>query len=248
MTSASTQTSRRQDQPIGVLGAAPFVPLNRTHLEKNRIISFDGADERSLHFRVMRNQIVRDMDEESWQVLAVTSPTSECGVTVTAANLALSAAGQSDRNVLLVGLNADDSGPATCLGVHTSASLNDYLEGRACLGDVSVRADIAGRNLVVIPSLIQADGPLDPTKAAQITNLIGLLRLEPGNPLIILDMPPLLSSSDVMSLIPAIDCALLVLAVGRSTASELERCKECLEATNILRIVLNKDREATGSP
>jgi protein-tyrosine kinase len=42
-----------------------------------------------------------------------------------------------------------------------------------------------------------------------------------------------------------VDCVLLVAAVGTSTVSEIEECNKHLQATDLVRLVLNKAPEST---
>jgi len=56
----------------------------------------------------------------------------------------------------------------------------------------------------------------------------------------ILDLPPLLTSHDVISILPQVDCVLLVGAVGVSKLAEMEECSKYLQATDVVRFVLNK--------
>jgi Mrp family chromosome partitioning ATPase len=61
--------------------------------------------------------------------------------------------------------------------------------------------------------------------------------------IIILDLPPMLSSDDVICILPYVDCALLVAAVGQSKASDVEESIRHLEATPLVRLVLNKSTD-----
>ena len=60
---------------------------------------------------------------------------------------------------------------------------------------------------------------------------------------VILDLPPMLPSDDVIAVLPQLDCVLLVAAVGKSKVSEIEACNRHLEATHVVRLVLNKVAE-----
>jgi Mrp family chromosome partitioning ATPase len=57
---------------------------------------------------------------------------------------------------------------------------------------------------------------------------------------IILDLPPILVSDDVLALLPQLDCVLLVTAVGKSRVSEIEESMRHLQHTEVVRLVLNK--------
>jgi hypothetical protein len=58
--------------------------------------------------------------------------------------------------------------------------------------------------------------------------------------IIIIDLPPILSSDDVIAILPQIDCVLLVAAVGQSKASEVEECNRHLQSSHLVRVVVNK--------
>jgi Mrp family chromosome partitioning ATPase len=60
---------------------------------------------------------------------------------------------------------------------------------------------------------------------------------------IIVDTAPMLATDDFITLLPEIECMMLVGAVGISTVSDIEHCKRHLQSTNIVRVVLNKVRE-----
>ena len=53
----------------------------------------------------------------------------------------------------------------------------------------------------------------------------------------------MLVADDFLTLLPQIDCVLLVGAVGTSTVSDIEHCKRHLQSANVIRVVLNKARE-----
>jgi Mrp family chromosome partitioning ATPase len=58
--------------------------------------------------------------------------------------------------------------------------------------------------------------------------------------IVIVDLPPLLSSDDVLSVLPQLDCVLLVTAVGTTKTAEINETINLLQSTELVRIVLNK--------
>ena len=65
--------------------------------------------------------------------------------------------------------------------------------------------------------------------------------------IVILDLPPILSSDDVIALLPQIDCVLLVAAVGLTKTSEIEECMGHLQQSQLVRVVLNKARDTKST-
>lgn len=219
---------------------ARTVALKRHHLENERIISFDGSDERSRSYDMVRTQLLREMAEKGWQVLAVSSPTPGCGTSVTAANLALSIARQPERQVALVDLNLRRPAVQTYLGLEARVGIADYLDGRASLQDLLIKADIAGSSVYVIPALQTLSSPSDLLAKKAMARLTEFLRQSFRGGTIIFDMPAVLSSDEAIGLLPHVDCALIVMAARHSTASELDACRSLLGQTNIIRVLINK--------
>jgi Mrp family chromosome partitioning ATPase len=63
---------------------------------------------------------------------------------------------------------------------------------------------------------------------------------------VILDMPPLLQGDEVLATLPRVDAVLLVTAVGVSTVHEVKECNKHLQASEVIRVVLNKSNETIG--
>ena len=58
---------------------------------------------------------------------------------------------------------------------------------------------------------------------------------------VIFDLPPMLTSDDVLAFLPNVDGLLLVVGGGATKASEIEECERLMaEHTNFLGVVLNK--------
>jgi protein-tyrosine kinase len=57
---------------------------------------------------------------------------------------------------------------------------------------------------------------------------------------IILDLPPILSSDDVTAVLPQMDCVLLVAAVGTSTVTDIDECNRHLQSSEVVRVVVNR--------
>ena len=74
-----------------------------------------------------------------------------------------------------------------------------------------------------------------------------LLDLKRDYQVIVVDLPPILSSDDVISVLPQIDCILLVAAVGLSKASEVEESMKYLHTSQLVRLVVNKTTEASAN-
>ena len=221
------------------------VGLDFAHLQSKRIVAYDGKDLRSRPFDMLRTEILRSMDLKGWKTLAVTSPTPSCGKTLVASNLALSMAREPERQVLLADLDLRNPRIADCLGLKCGEGVLGVIEGRAELDGAIIRARAGTSRLEVLPTA-PASNPSDLVGSSAMRMLLQDIAGYGPSRIAILDLPPLLTGHDVISILPQVDCVLLVGAVGTTTISEIEECNKHLQATDVIRFVLNKAPESTA--
>ncbi|HER27392.1 MAG TPA: protein tyrosine kinase, partial [Rhodospirillales bacterium] len=150
------------------------VQLDPLHLEENRIISFSKNDPRSMSFDILRTQVLRKMQENSWRTLAITSPTAECGKTVVSINLALSIAQQTEQTVLLVDFDLRKPRVAQYLGLPPGLSLVDYLEENAELAEVFVNPGVP--RLTLLPNGSPIENASETLTTARMKALVSDIR------------------------------------------------------------------------
>lgn len=215
------------------------IALSGARLEASRIIGHDVTDPRAKSYDILRTHVLQAMDLHDWHLLGITSPTKGCGKTLTSINLALSISRQMERAVLLIDMDFRKPQLASRLGIEPEAGLLDVLEGRVAIAEATVEVR-AGRHSILIlptdPTNISAELIASRTMQAFIQEL----RRDYRSYVVILDLPPILVSDDVTALLPQIDCALLVAAVGTTTIPEIEESGRHLQATNLVRVVVNK--------
>lgn len=239
---ASPAPPRLADAPSLVAPQTAEVELDSAYLLSNRIVSHDAADLRSRAYDILRTHVLRSMDQNGWRILGVTSPTPGCGKTVTAINLTFSIARMPYRSVALADLDLRKADVARCLGLPIrGVGLVDLVQGRATLRDTMTAARAGNEHVRVLRSRA-TKGSSELMASRPMQDLLQDLKREYR--IVVLDLPPVLSSDDVMCVLPHIDCLLLVAAVGLSKASEVEDSIRHLESSQIVRLVLNKDTDA----
>lgn len=242
----SGASAERPPRQAKIYGNAPEssepieeVALDFGHLLSRRIVAFDGKDIRSRPFDILRTEVLRSMDLKGWKTLAVTSPTPGCGKTLTAVNLALSMARQPEREVFLADLDLRKPQVAAYLGLKCRDGLLGVLEERIDLRNATVRARAGASRLDILPTTVTSNSS-DLVASAAMRTLLQDVADHGQNRIAILDLPPLLMGHDAISILPQVDCVLLVAAVGTSTVGEIEECNKYLQATEVVRVVLNK--------
>ncbi len=227
-------------------GQAPGeeLTLNSAFLQSNRIISHMIADPRARSFDMLRTQILQSMDAKDWRVLAVTSPTPNCGKTVTALNLAISIARQPERSALVIDLDFQRPKVAACLGLElANDGVLGVAKGEVALPDALLHARIGEQRFAILPTA-SAINSSEVIASRQVAAIMHDLKRQHHSETIIVDLPPILTSDDVIAVLPQIDCVLLVTAVGVSTVAEIEECSRHLQSAEVVRVVLNKVPQA----
>jgi protein-tyrosine kinase len=236
---APTSTYATQDPAA----AASEVTLDAEHLEAARIIGHDVTDPRAKSYDILRTHVLQAMDLHDWHLLGITSPTKGCGKTLTSINLAFSIGRQMERSVLLIDMDFRKPQLAGRLGVRSDVGFLDVLDGRVPASEAMFRVRAGRHSVLVLPTdATEISAELMASRAMQ--TFIQELRRDFRSCIVILDLPPMLVSDDVAVLLPQVDCALLVAAVGTTTVPEIEECSRHLQSTNLLRIVVNKVPES----
>lgn len=211
-------------------------PVSPTFLYSNRIIAFDSDSPMAHSYDVLRNQLLNAHKDRDTRVISVTAPTIGCGTTVTAINLALSFARVPGANVLLVDANSRDPAIGNILGLSPRPVSDDPVHGWQTTVDIrSVRCHL----------LRAAWGPGKiplPADLARMTAQVDLARQMLRPTIVLFDLPPMLSSDEVIPFVEMSDTALIVLAIGKSKLAELEICRSYLGPEKNMQVVLNKTK------
>jgi len=219
------------------------VRLDPSKLQAHRIVGYDGKDPLSRPFDVLRTEVLRSMDLNGWKTVAVTAPTSGCGKTLTAINLALSMARQPERQVCLIDLDLRKPQVGACLGLTGRDGTLGIIEGRLNLGNAMVKVEVGNSRLDVLPTAPSSD-PSDLIGSNETKLLLQDIAGYPASRIAIIDLPPLLTGHDALSILPHVDCVLFIVAAGISKLREINDCNKYLQSVDVVRFVLNKAPEA----
>jgi Mrp family chromosome partitioning ATPase len=214
------------------------VKLNPHHLEKHRIVALNKSDLSSVSFDLLRTQVLQKMEEHGWRTLAIVSPVPECGKTVVAINLAISIAYYTNKTAILVDFDLRKPKIAEYLGLPDGPSLNEVLEGDVDASEAFVNPGMP--KLVVMPVARPIRKSAEMLASGKVKILIQDLRDRYKERVVIFDLPPLLNVDDAISVLPNIDCVLMVVGNGMVTKHEMEESLRHLNATNLVGVILNK--------
>jgi protein-tyrosine kinase len=223
------------------------VHLNPALLEAHRIVAHGGLDAQARYYDMLRTQVLQEMDRSAWQFLAVTSATSGCGKSVTACNLAISIARLPKHSVLLVDLDFHKPSVTQYLGIDAPSGVLSVLEARANLSDVVIEAEFGRNSLLVLPGEECRSGSAEWMTSEAMATLLQNIKRNFRSRIVIFDLPPMLVSDDVISILPQMDAVLLVAGVGETAPADIQECQKHLSSTPVVRVVVNRVTEKAGA-
>ena len=187
---------------------------------------------------MLRTRILHRARANNWDTIGVTSPGAGDGKSLTAINLALAIAREKNNNVFLI--DVDMRSPRICqyLGVKPPVEINQYLKGSASAEDVLF--SIGVENLTLAGTLTATDQSSELLASGRIEELFTFIRGIAPQPLILLDLPPILSADDALVVAPKIHACLLVISEGRSRRDSTAKALELLSEFNLAGLVLNR--------
>ncbi len=203
-------------------------PVSPTFLYSNRIIAFDSDSPMAHSYDVLRNQLLNEHKDRETRVISVTAPTIGCGTTVTAINLALSFARVPGANVLLVDANSRDPSIGNILGLTPTP---DRGSGPRLVDD----GGYPGSSQPPAACGLGAGKIPLPADLARMTAQVEFARQMLKPTIVLFDLPPMLSSDEVIPFVDMSDTAVIVLAIGRSKLPELEICRSYLGSEKACR-------------
>lgn len=192
-------------------------------------------------YRILRTRLLQRVRNGNWTAVGLTSPGSGEGKSLTAINLSLTIAAEGNNDVFLLDLDLRNPSIARYLGVHPPHDLGDYLAGRC--GPEDALFSIGIPNIVLAGSVQHNPQASELLAAGRVYELLRYIRDVSLRPLVIVDMPPVLSTDDALVVAPQMEAMLMVIGEGRTRRDGLERATELLSEFNLAGIVLNRSRE-----
>lgn len=217
------------------------VQLDSVHLKSRKIVGGMAHDPSSDPFRQLRGQILQKMRSNNWQTLAITSPNSGNGKTLTAINLAISLSQEVNQTVLLADFNLRHPSVAQTMGIDgLEYGITDYLDHQIPLESILINPEYS--RLVILPGTKQLSFSSEMLSSPKMQSLHQELRNRYQDRIILFDLPPLLVHDDALAFIRHVDATLLVIEDGGATKIELERSIRLLDKYPLAGTVINKAR------
>lgn len=224
---------RWQDLPIATPGPGGDMPLVDDHRNSAAARAFD----------LLRTRLRQTTLEHRWVNIAITAPTSGCGNSFSATNLALSLSRVPGSRTVLMDLNMRSPGLARAFDMQAPGAMSDLFSGRADLGKGMLRvSDTLALGLNDRAEVNAAEILQDSATAETLLRLRASLQPE----IVLYDMPPMLEHDDLSAFLPQLDGVLLISDGSQTMARHLRECERMLEGqVPLLGIVLNRARASS---
>ncbi|KAF0191103.1 MAG: exopolysaccharide biosynthesis related tyrosine-protein kinase [Gammaproteobacteria bacterium] len=214
-------------------------PVSAGVLKRHHLITADPDDDRLFPYKVLRTRIWREMQENKWSSLAVTSAKPGEGKTVTAINLGISLAMMGeDYTVIVIDLDMRRPNVSKCFEIVPQHGIADYLRGEVTIDEVLIDPGIA--RLLILPGNKAVSKSSELLSSRRLSALFQELKAIYPASIVIVDLPPLLSTDDVLVVLPHVDTSVLVVEDGKTGTDELSKAVSILQQINFLGTVLNK--------
>ena len=235
---------------VETVQAALFPPIDKIEaldvlpeqFEDQNIVGFRNADTRARPFKLMRSQIVRQMEERPLPLIGVTSAAPHVGTTFVASNMAAALSRIADFDVYLLDLDLPRPAVSGRFSFYGGGwGVHDFLSGeQPDMGQIARR--INEERLVVVPGYKRDVATGELLTSAAGTQLFESLRALPKNSVVIVDMPPIFADDDAVIIGQHLDGFILVVEDGKTTRKQVQETIRLLSPTPFIGAVLNRYR------
>ncbi|MBC7477989.1 MAG: CpsD/CapB family tyrosine-protein kinase [Pseudorhodobacter sp.] len=223
----------------GDWSSLPVIDIQPRQAKARRINAVMGAASAS-HYDMLRSRVLRQMTENNWTRLAVTSPRAKSGKSTISLNLALSLARSGDQRIILMDFDLRHPTLATLLGIKHAPEIAGLFHPGVFFKDYAGRH---GSNLAICTNRTPVRNSAELLQGRSAKDLLDRIQDEWQPDIMIFDTPPMLGVDDNLGFFAHIDCALIVAGAGSDTIAQIDRCdQEVAALTNVLGTVLNKCR------
>lgn len=196
-------------------------------------------------YRMLRTRLLHSLSTNKWCKVSITSPGAGEGKSITAINLALNLARDKSTDVFL--LDLDMRNPSVCnyLGVMPPNELVRFFAGHGAPADVLF--GIGVENLAIAGSVTATDQASEFITNGRLEELFAHIDSIAANPVVLIDLPPLLVTDEALQVAPKVDATALVVTEGRTRRDSLERARQLLADFTFAGVILNRSTESFGA-
>jgi protein-tyrosine kinase len=217
------------------------------NLDTHSLIALNEKSQAGERYRILREQIIKSCREQRVRVVAVMSPIKGDGKTTVAANLAAAVALSYEQQALLIDADLRKPSIHQFFTVKSTPGLAEYLSSpsRTDLMNYIQKTSLSGLQILAGGKPTTLSAELLAKERMKI-----LLREAPERfpgRLIIVDTPPVLSTSDPLVLAQQVEGIVMVVCAGKTPRACFSEAIISLGSSKVIGIILNKVDLGTAS-
>ena len=196
-------------------------------------------------YGMLRTRLLHRARAKGWTTIAVTSASPQDGKSLTALNLSLSLARERNSSVVL--LDCDLCNPSVChlLGIAPPVELREYFQQKSrAPGELFVSIGID--NLLIAGNTAPTEQSAELLGSSRLEELLEFIKRSTVNPLILIDLPPIVSPDDALVVAPRVDALLIVASQEITSRADLQKALELASHFPVAGLVLNRATGVTG--
>jgi capsular exopolysaccharide synthesis family protein len=187
-------------------------------------------------FRKLKTQIFRRSPRPPRCIL-ITSSFPQEGKSTIAVNLAMSISQEIHKKVILI--DADLRKPSIYTDKYSnSKGLSDYLSGQKTISEILTNFE--SENFMIIPAGIPSQKPAELIGSGRMKDLLKNLREFGEDTFVLIDSPPVLTTSEPLLLSEWVDGVILVVLAGRIPKGAVRRVVDSIGREKIIGVVFNQ--------
>jgi Mrp family chromosome partitioning ATPase len=180
---------------------------------------------------------------KGWTTIGVTSAGPNDGKTLTALNLAFSMSREKSREIVLLDMDMRNPSVLRTLGVQPAHELRDYLEHGTNTDQMFI--SVGNENLYIAGSSTPTDLASELLASPRFDELVNDIKRGTVNPIVLIDLPPVLITDDALVVAPKVDAFLVVASEGQTSRIDVQRALDLLSEFSVAGVVLNRAYETT---
>jgi non-specific protein-tyrosine kinase len=236
--SVSEEDKQRAGWISPVYTTSRMITLDPLLLVRNRCLLNQDHAKESESFKVLRTQILQRTRDAGSTTIMVTSALPGEGKTTTAINLAMAITQEFKHTVMLVDGDLRKQSIHMYLGYGSDKGLIDHLAGGTPISELIIWPGIEKMTVISGGRLLQNSAEL--LGSPRMRELIPGMKERYPDRYIIVDMPAVLESSDVLTLATMIDKILVVVQAGKTSLDDVQKALHYLPKEKILGLALNR--------
>jgi protein-tyrosine kinase len=216
-----------------------FFGRDLRNYESYPIVALEKGSPAAEQYKILREQVRGLGSQTSAYFLSVTSPIKRDGKSTVAVNLAVAMALEYEEKVLLIDCDLRNPQVHHYFGIQRNPGLTDYLTSSSNGTILNYVQETSLPGLQVLAAGISAGFSSELLAMEKMNSLMKEIRLKFPHHRVIIDSPPVLSTSDPLVLARHVDGILMVVRAGKTPRDCLTEAMQTLNSDKLVGIVLN---------